>query len=382
MISIALISISTAAAIALVPVLAQINKMYPDYERWSQLLLTFPALFLVFSAPLTRGMMKRFSGKGVTIVSVSIIFFAGISPYWIEGFGYLLFSRALLGIGLGFLNTVLSSLPALYFEDDSLRNLAAGIQAAFISGGGILFNFLSGTLALGTWKRVFLVHFIHVIPLFIAIVIMPAVPKAEEEPEIKRETKSAGFAGSSIAALSFFCFLLLATFPLNLSVFTDQRGLGNSQFVGMLASFNSVWGFIIGLLFSNIYKKLKHYTLPTGLLVTALGLFTVVLCGNSWILLVGSFLFGIGTSLIAPSFNVKIYEQVPKKQVVTAIALFNMGSNLAQFASPFVINTLAKIVALNKQQEARFFLAASLLVVVAFLLGFSENRKNSPRDNP
>ncbi len=161
--AISLLSISLSAGVALVPVLSDIAAAFPNRKEFVQYLITLPSLFMMFSSLLTNNLSKKISLKLIAVISIFIITFAGISPYWINSFGYLLYTRCMMGIGLGLLNTVVMSLPALYFNDSNTRDSAVGIQSAFVCVGGILFNILSGTVAIYGWKYIFLVQLLNII---------------------------------------------------------------------------------------------------------------------------------------------------------------------------------------------------------------------------
>lgn len=378
--TISFLSIPLSAGIALVPVLSNIATAFPNQQGWIQLLITIPSLFMMFSSLLTDKLSRQSSLKTITIVSIIIILFSGLSPYWINNFVYLLCTRALMGIGLGLLNTVIASLPALYFSDNKSRDSAVGIQSAFVCAGGILFNILSGTLAKYDWKFVFLVQLLNIVPLLIAILLMP---KTENE---KAETDSSNrgniFVRSAIpvAAISFICIILTCTYPLNLSLFVDKGGLGSSQFVSVLTSINSAIGFFVGLIFGKVYSKAKDNTLLVGLTLTAVALFIVNFSPNQTVLLVGSICFGVGSSFISPTLYSMLYKRVKQEQIVLSVALLGIASNVSQFVSPFLINPIANIIDGGNVEGSRFVVAGVLIMVLMLVLAL-QNRKTSEINN-
>lgn len=376
---IGLLSIPLSAGVALVPVLSNIGAAFPGREGWLQLLITLPALFMMFSSLFTNRLVKKISVKALTVISLAIILFAGISPYWLHSFNYLLFSRGLMGIGLGFLSTLIASLPPLYFDQEKQRDQATGIQAAFASAGGILFNLLSGFLAAYNWKYVFLVQLITLVPLMAAALFMPHVnPKADKGNEpygLKGlQVKSA----LPVIGLAFFCILLSCSYPLNLSLFVEKNHLGSSQFVSLLTSLNAAIGFFIGLVFAGVYARLKSKTLPLAMGLVALTLFAISLAPTKGLLLLSSVLFGIGTSFVSPSLYAWLYQRVKAEEVVWAVALLGIASNVSQFVSPFVINPLAKLVDGHSLEKTRLMVAAILMVFLLVIL-VVQNKKSSQK---
>lgn len=365
-ITITLLSVPLSAAAALVPVLSELGAVYPQWADWVQLLITLPSLFMMVSSLLTSRLSQRLSLRHVAVGSVGIILLAGISPYWIWGFPYLLATRAAMGIGLGLLNTTVASLPAIYFPAGKTRDTVTGVQAAFISAGGILFSLLSGMVAKVNWQAVFLVQLINLAPLLVAVFAMPQVSTATARPAATQKI----FVREAlpITLLSFVCIVMTCTYPLNLSMYVANSGLGDSGTVGILTSVNSLLGFGIGLVFGKILEKGKQLTLPTGLLIIGTGFFTVAFATNSAVLLLGSALFGIGSSLLSPALHARLYRAVPQEYLVAGVAMLGIGSNVSQFISPFLINPLAGALTSHHVEATRFLLAGSGVFLIAILL--------------
>lgn len=372
LLTICILSIPLSASAALVPALASIGRAFPDWQRWLQYLITIPPLAMMVSSLLTNPLLGRFSTKNLTTFSVTLITFSGLTPFFVESFLYLLITRVLMGLGLGILNTIVSSFPATYFESGKERDMATGLQAAFISVGAMFFSLFSGWLATKSWQSVFLVQLINIIPLFIVMFLMPESSKTVVE---KKTSKKQIFVKEAlpIALLSFICIVITCTYPLNLSLFTENNGLGNSNFVGMLASLNSVIGFLMGLVFSKMIILFKRFTLPLGLIIAGTGFFLVSIASSGMALLAGSMLFGIGTSVISPALFARLYEKVPSHLVIPAVGMLSVGSNLSQFVSPFVINPIANL--FGEGEAIRYLLAGALTMGIAFLLTVSDIRK-------
>lgn len=369
--AISLLSIPLSAGAALVPVLSDINAAFPDKNESIQFLVTLPPLFMMFSSLLTDKLSQKIPFKLISAISIFIITFAGISPYWIDGFGYLLFTRALMGIGLGLLNTVTMSLPALYFDNSKTRDFAVGIQSAFVCAGGILFNVLSGVLAKYSWKDVFLVQILNILPLLAAIFMMPDV---KNDVDLKSKKQKLFVKNAMpIVTIAFITIILTCTYPLNLSMFVENQNIGNSQFVGLLAGINSAIGFFIGLIFGQIYSKTKNFTLPIGMTIVSAALFIVTFSQNQTVMLIGSVCFGIGTSFVSPSLYSIMYTSVKPEEVVASAAMLGVASNVSQFVSPFIINPIANFVPTDNIEGSRFVLTGGLVLIMAVIL-FVKNK--------
>lgn len=374
-ISISLLSLSLSAGVALVPVLAQLAQVFPQYIQWIQMLITLPSLFMMFSSLLTDKLVKLTSVKRTVLVSLAIILFSGISPYWISGFVYLMFTRMLMGVGLGFLNTAISSLPAIYFEDTAQRDSALGVQSAFSSAGGVVFSVLSGFLAKYNWKYVFLIQLINLIPIASVICIMPDCNMHQIPPENEKNKNVFVKSAFPIVVFAFTCIILTCTYPLNLSLFVEASSLGDSAFVSLLTATNSAIGFFIGMFFGRVYKKLQNNTLVMGLLFAGAAMLIVSFAPSGAVLFAGSICFGVGTSFISPSLYSALYSKVPAGEIISAVALLGIAANVSQFVSPFIINPIAAFIDGAGQERTRLILAGILILCLALFAKIKNENK-------
>lgn len=368
------LAISLSASAALVPVLSSIAKEFPDWENWVQLLVTIPPLMIMISSLTVSPLLKYFSDKQLTIFGLVLVIFSGIYPYFSNSFPLLILSRVIMGLGLGFLTTISSSLPAGYFKDGSNRDKATGYQAAFSSFGGIVFSYLSGHVATIFWKDVFLVQLLNLIPIIFVLFFMESNKSFDIEKSPIEESVSSGNIfvkeGFLLTFLAFLCIIITVTFPLNLSIFVDERNLGTTNLTGIIASVNSFIGFLIGLSFSNINKFFKNKTLSLSLFLVGISFLIISQAQTAIVFLIGSTLFGIGTSIIYPSFLTNIYNKVPDIKIIPTIAMYTVATNVAQFVSPFIVNNIANL--FGGSIEIRFILSAISIVLLGVSILFSK----------
>lgn len=372
---IATLASSLSASAALVPVLSSIAAAYPEWEAWVQLLVTIPPLFIMVSSMAVSPLLRIFSEKIIALLGLVLVLFSGVYPWFSDSFILLLLSRVVMGLGLGLVTTISSSLPATFFSHGDDRDKATGIQSAFSSFGGVAFSYLSGWIAANFfWKDVFLVQLLNIIPLFAVFFFMP---QKEKKQKTTSSISSVFFAKDALflVILAFLCISFTVTFPLNMSLFINKYNIGTTNLSGIISSINSFIGFIIGLSFFKITNIFKEKTLPLALLIVSISFFIISQAREATMFLLGSTLFGVGTSIIYPAFLTIIYADIRADSIVSAIAMYTVATNVAQFVSPFVINPMANI--LGDGIEKRFVLAGSLLVLLSVVFFvYSKTKKN------
>lgn len=373
---VATLSTTMSAAAALIPVLSSIAKAFPDYAHLIHLLVTIPPLMIMVSSMLVSPLLKLLSSKNITLLGLGLIIFSGVYPYFSHSFILLVMSRIIMGLGLGLIVTISSSLPARYFCSGKDRDRATGLQSAFSSLGGVLFSFLSGFIANYYWKGVFLVQLLNIVPLIVVLLIMsPHFNRGLDHCLVEDDPISnitMGHTGKIfvkdaflITFLAFICVVISATFPLNLSMYVDTKHIGTTNLTGSIASVNAFIGFLIGLLFHRINKGLKNYTLSTSLLIVGASFFILSKALSPLTFLIGSVLFGIGTSLTYPAFLTNIYTAIPDEDIVPAIGMYTVATNVAQFVSPFIINNISSIFGTGIEHKFIFSAVATTLLGVS-----------------
>ncbi|HHX59291.1 MAG TPA: MFS transporter [Epulopiscium sp.] len=384
---ISVLATTMSSAAALIPVLSSIAKAFPEYAHLIHLLVTIPPLMIMIASMTVSPLLKFLPSKKITILGLILILFSGVYPYFSHSFILLLISRVIMGFGLGLITTISSSLPARYFPSGKDRDTATGLQSAFSSLGGVLFSFLSGFVANYYWKGVFLVQLLNLIPLIFIFLYMkphfdqnidpildPLLEPLEPlghlyVPDNKPENKSGKIFVKDaflITLLAFIYVVISATFPLNLSLYVDQKGLGTTNLTGSIASINAFIGFLIGIMFYKINRGLKTYTLSASLFIVSLSFFIVSRTLSPLTFLIGSTLFGIGTSLVYPAFLTSIYNKIPDEDIVPAIGMYTVAANIAQFVSPFIINTISS--GFGSQIEHKFIFSAIATTILGILI--------------
>lgn len=375
---IAILATTMASGAALIPVLSSISNAFPAYAHLVHLLVTIPPLMVMVSSMSVNPLLKVLTGKNITILGLCLILFSGVYPYFSSSFILLLISRVIMGLGLGLITTISSSLPARYFPAGQDRDIATGLQSAFSSLGSVLFSLLSGCIANYFWKGVFLVQLLNMVPLIIIMLYMRPNFSDDLDLELSLEGESnirPVFIKSAfpITFLAFVYITISATFPLNLSMFVELNEIGTTSLTGFVAGLNALLGFIIGILFYTISRSLREFTLPASLFMVSLSFLIVSSATSPFMFIVGSSLFGVGTSLVYPAFLTAIYSQVPDIDVIPAISMYTIAANIAQFLSPFIINNAARWVGPNI--EHRFLLAALATTVLGAFIMLANRRR-------
>ena len=166
-----------------------------------------------------------------------------------------------------------------------------------------------------------------------------------------------------------------------------QTGAGDSAQAGLSISAYSAISFLAGLLFSQVRKFLKQYTLAFAVLSLGLCFLTLSLAQTFPVYILGSLLFGLGFGLYNPELlvlvgsTIKHPEGAPQvKSVATlAFSIIIICQSIGQSSSQVVLSFIARLIGLEGLKAswnvaAGFLLiAAPIIAVIATVLSRKKN---------
>lgn len=223
--SVSLLTIMASAAIS--PAMAKIAQAFPDAGKTLiKLVLTMPSLMITPFALLSGWLVMRVSKKSVLYTGLAIYCLAGVGGGFAQTIPQLLVIRAILGIGIGLIMPLSTTLIADFFEGEA-RTKMMGLSGAVNNVGGVIFLAVSGWLACLSWRYSFGVYALSLVTLVMALLWLPE-PKAQAASGPSRARLNA-----SVFRCSFYGLLMMIAFyalPTNLALFIEsQRTLFYSE---------------------------------------------------------------------------------------------------------------------------------------------------------
>lgn len=363
------------ASTAITPGMAGISQYFPEVPpALSQMLLSLPALCVVPFALFSGTIVTILPKKTLLLMGVVLIGAGGLAPVLLSDFTLILIMRAVLGIGVGLIMPLAPSVLTDYFSGYELDS-AMGIYGSFACFGGIFNSLLGGLLANIGWRYNFLVY-LTCIPVFIfALLFLPNDGKVKQEVKAEKVRVE-----PKVFYIAFICLLFTTAkfaFTMNISMFMNEEKLGDAALTGLLSSVYTSGGFVAGLIFGRLAKICKNYTLGTGMLFAATGMFMIFITHDFAILFIGAFLLGTALSVVNPRFNIMVSQVATPKSLALSLAVLMAMLNLGQFAAPIVFNTLGNLTGFTTKRN-QFLLAAIALTMLgagSLIATYIRNRK-------
>lgn len=164
--------LAVMAIVALAPTLPQLQVAFAEAPgaKWLvPIVLTVPAICLIFFAPVAGYLSDRFSRRNLLIVSLLGYSLVGLAPLVLNDLTHILISRVLVGIAEAFALTISTIMISDYFSGPE-RDKWLGYQTGLAAVSAIFLVGIGGALGRFGWRGPFVIYAVPL--LFTALVIL------------------------------------------------------------------------------------------------------------------------------------------------------------------------------------------------------------------
>lgn len=343
------------------------TELYPEIAYGTVLLLsTISSLFMIPGSLLAGVLLgKQISFRQMAVLSMGGIIVAGVLPFFIRTFSFVLVMRALVGfcIGLGF---PLQSTLALKLFDDEERPGVLGKATFVMALGSIVYMVMSGVLCDVDASYVWLIHGVLIVPLVLVLVFLKEPREAGDTKAAEKEDgKKEKLPGMAVFSSTMFMIIFFAFYPviLNMSAIIDYENLGTGAMTGIISSLFTIGNALAGLIFARVYKLAGKYTVPAGLVLWIAGMAVFGFGHNLPMIMIGVIVSGIAAQIVWPGTVNSFSEYVPESRLSLASALFVSGMNLGCFLTSFFISGVSTV---TGNDNPRLPCMIGLVIVIVF----------------
>jgi MFS family permease len=348
-------------------------------DMLTRLVLTLPAIMIVFSAPIAGRLSDRYGRRPVIVASAILYGFAGMSGLVADSLVGLLIGRALLGIAVAGIMTTSTALAGDYFAGPA-RDRFIGLQVASNGFGGLAFLLAGGLLADQHWRAPFAIYGLAflLLPAIIAFIGAKASEFAAATPKVAQALPQAKapfplWALCLIAFLNFVSFYLL---PTQLPYYMRELGLVGSTLSGLAIGLSPLFGAITSLLFGRLKQRFGTAGLfVLGFLMMSSGHLALGLAPNYAVVLAGVIVSGLGMGIVMPNFSTAALALATPATRGRVAGLLSSAIFSGQFLSPVFSQPLQ----LAYGYAAVFMLSSGLLLFVAVAIGLLRMRPTAAR---
>lgn len=332
-------SLTIMVGSAVTPALPELSHVYGIPLKFSNLLVTMPALG-VFIAAFFAG--KLIDKKGSYFVCKwGLLFYGilGISGFLMPNAPLLLIDRLLLGFATACVMTSSTGLLSAFYSGKKRLRIIA-IQGMAIELGGIIFLSIGGFLAELAWQGPFFIYAIALVAWLMVVGFVPSsVPAAKEESGIdeKNEIKSV----IPVIAITFLAMLVFFSGIVNLPIRLQGTLHLSQSFTGNFLAFVSLVAVITAGIMPKIVKAITpKYTLMLAFISFAVAFFLYHTQESMPMLMLAAVFMGMGFGCTIPLLNNLTVDRSPLKVRGRNLGFYSMATFAGQFSTSFLASSI------------------------------------------
>ena len=360
LIAIMTLSMFLLSYMALTPIVANIYNSFPNEKLENiQIIVTLIPLFSVVTMFLCNPLSKKISMKNIGIIGLILITLGGAFTYIFHRYIWQLYvSSILLGLGIGLINVISSSMISYYFDGEEKMKVM-GYQSIFVSIGGTLFSYLSGLLAKINWPYSYLCFFLALIVIVINIAFLPN-DKLESESKTKEKLPKRIYL---LAVISILFFISINVFNTSIALLLENLGY-KSDISGLVTAIYTLIGLFAGFILNKVVKIFKTNTLTFACAIATIGFFLIA-TKQIILIFIGSALLGFAFATRNPAGITFSANMVTAAKSALAIAIFNGAGQLGAFLSPYIINFISNL--FNSNIVTTFTVSGIFMLIVTII---------------
>ena len=377
--SVSALNIMTNASIA--PVLVYLNQAFPDVTITNiRLMLTLPALVIIFSSLLTGVLANRIPKRTLLFSGLALYLIGGIGAGFCKQFSFILAFRIILGLGAGVTNTFSTALISNFYDGEERVKLI-GNSTVVSHAVAVISPLLTGYLASISWRYAFSIYGIAFLVLLITFFWLPEPPAAAAQQSSFKP--SLNRMGTLIAVNAGLLMLTFYIFPTGIAHLIDARHIGESKAAGFAASISTLASTLINLFFAKIMRFFKRFVWVFSIALLVIGFGLMAFTTTAFSTYLGIFISGCGMGILFPGIMLRATQYSSPEHTARTISMIVAGSNLGQFISPFLYSYLqrwnsTKIAILYDFQSATILFSIALLIsIVLFFFPSTRQRRSS-----
>lgn len=334
-----LISMMLTSSQAINGVIPQMRDALGITESQAEFIGTLPSIMIVTFIYFSNAIAEKIGMKTSVILGLTFVGIGGSLPAVSDHYAMILFSRILLGIGIGLFNSLAVSYINLLYNG-SIRAAMLGIRNSMESLGQMVLIFLAGIFVNTRWNYSFLVY---AVALPLAVLFAWRVPALAMEKRPVNEKKSRLDPRVFLLVL-FSLLLVLNQIAVSIRFAAIAKGIDPNIHASLYLSLTPLAGILAGFAFGFAYRYLNVGTFYIGILTIISGNLFFFFSGDSVLmLLIGLFFASFSGAWCLPYIFDNIERFTDPTTVATATSLIFIGCNFGNFFSAISMALIDKL---------------------------------------
>jgi MFS family permease len=339
--------LSVIASAVIAPVLPSISEHFRDAPHVAVMVsfvATLPGLFVALLAAPSGALADRLGHRKMLLAGVSLYGFCGVAPFWLNSLGWIVISRAGVGIMEAVIMTCSNALIGDYFLGDEREKWLA-YETGTATMVAILMVTIGGALGETGWRYPFLVYGFGFVlaPLVIRFTWETRSPSGSNVEEESRHPRDGEFRWNKliwICLITVFASTAFYVVIVQLSFLLTERGYRSPRLIGMGAGISAL-AVPLGAVLFRILRWRIAAKLALSFSLSAAGLFILAFSHSYSVTILGATVNGLGSGIVLPALITWALSTLGPEVRGRGTGAWQASFFFGQFISPLIILTLA-----------------------------------------
>ncbi|MFB9770655.1 MFS transporter [Lactiplantibacillus modestisalitolerans] len=374
--SILSLSAVSNASTLITGIIPQLQRAYPKVPTTViESLVTIANLSALVTLLINPWLTAHWGVRRTVIASLLLSAATGLVPAISTNFGLIMVSRVLLGLGIGGFSPHAISLITHFFHGDYRARLL-GYQTGLAALGNAVLLGLAGLLVTLSWHAVFWLYALlaGVAGLVARYVAEPPVSPTAAQPGTRRRA-SLPRRQRLLVLLTFGTYVLIWGVQLKLPSYFAERHLGPAQLLNFTLAAMNIGGFLAGLSFGALHRKMARQTLTLGYAGAAVAVAVLWWTTSTPLAVSAAIGFNWIYSYTGPYLVFTSHVGLAPAQINTLSSTLTIATILSAFCAPLLWNWLGHFGGASLTTNVLFWImtSLSLLAILSLIL----NRKQA-----
>ena len=350
-----------------------------------KMMVVVPNVFIAIFAPIFGYIVPKIGKLRLLFIALVVYAISGVSGSFLPTIYHIIFMRAILGITIAGILTVVTTLIADYFDGPE-RSSLIGMQTMFMSIGSTVYGLTAGVLADIGWRNIFYLYgmAIFYFPLAWKFLFNPdVVNHTEERIKTARKIVQNNIAILLVCCINLFVMVMFYMIKLQLpyilysdpainhvslpSIFGVAKEFTmNAKLVSVVLTCEVVVTTFVAFKYRR-FKANRDFSVmcAMGLSFMALSYIAISKSSNYYMILVSMCVCGIGMGMLMPNSTLWAISITKPEKRPFFIGIFNTSTYAGKFLSPFIAIPLLYFIPNNPR--LLFEICAIMMFFVAVL---------------
>ena len=350
-----------------------------------KMMVVVPNVFIAIFAPIFGYIVPKIGKLRLLFIALVVYAISGVSGSFLPTIYHIIFMRAVLGITIAGILTVVTTLIADYFDGPE-RSSLIGMQTMFMSIGSTVYGLTAGVLADIGWRNIFYLYgmAIFYFPLAWKFLFNPdVVNHTEERIKTDRKIIQNNIAILLVCCINLFVMVMFYMIKLQLpyilysdpainhvslpSIFGVAKEFTmNAKLVSVVLTCEVVVTTFVAFKYRR-FKANRDFSVmcAMGLSFMALSYIAISKSSNYYMILVSMCVCGIGMGMLMPNSTLWAISITKPEKRPFFIGIFNTSTYAGKFLSPFIAILLLYFIPNNPR--LLFEICAIMMFFVAVL---------------